>query len=87
AGWHDQNLLPAVLAHTLYDFAALLFIRWDAAREVGPSLASGAVIEAEPSKWRDVESSSNVFEREPGEDSIHNSPDPFPETGESGENG
>lgn len=86
AGWHDQNLLPAVLAHTLYDFAALLFIRWDAAREAGPSLPSRAGIEAEPSKWRDVESSSNVFEREPGEDSIHNSPDPFPETGESGEN-
>jgi uncharacterized protein len=27
AGWENQNLFPAVVAHTLYDFVALLFVR------------------------------------------------------------
>lgn len=75
AGWEEQNLLPAVLAHTLYDFVALLFVRWEAARE----------LEAEPADSQTEDSSIDVPEREPEENSIPATLDPRPENGGIGE--
>ena len=85
AGWSEQNLLPAVVAHTLYDLIALILIRWEVSRERQGSDETGTDLDEDPPVHDQPDSLPAIVELPASEGEVPFPLDFSPENGQNSE--